>query len=66
MKEEFRVQPHTYLPDKQMVECWRDGKFVAGIYSDKDGIRVVSKYFDGSYVESAAVPPVVIIKLKVE
>jgi hypothetical protein len=27
-----------------MVECWRDGVFVAGIYPHKDGIRVISKY----------------------
>jgi len=27
-----------------MVECWRDGVFVAAIYPHQDGIRIVSKY----------------------
>lgn len=30
--EEFKIKPHNELPDKEMVEYWRDGKFVAGIY----------------------------------
>jgi len=32
------------LPGKQVVECWRNGKFVAGIYPHQDGIRIVSKF----------------------
>ena len=44
MSYEFRVVPHSMLPGKQAVECWRDGKFVAGIYPHQDGIRIVSKY----------------------
>jgi len=41
---EFRVKPHGLLPGSQMVEFWRDGVFVAGIYPHEDGIRIVSKY----------------------
>jgi len=41
---EFRVKPHETLPGNQMVEFWRDGVFVAGIYPHEDGIRIVSKY----------------------
>jgi len=44
MNYEFRLVPHLILPGKQAVECWRDGKFVAGIYPHQDGIRVVSKF----------------------
>ncbi|GAI95508.1 unnamed protein product [marine sediment metagenome] len=44
---EFRVKPHGTLPGNQMVEFWRDGVFVAGIYPHEDGIRIVSKYIDG-------------------
>lgn len=44
MSHEFRVVPHSILPDTQMVEYWRNGKFVAGIYADQDGLRIVSKY----------------------
>ncbi len=44
MNYEFRVVPHSMLPGKQAVECWHDGKFVAGIYPHQDGIRIVSKY----------------------
>jgi len=44
MGYEFRVVPHSMLPGKQAVECWRDGKFVAGIYPHQDGIRIVSKF----------------------
>jgi len=31
MSYEFRVVPHSVIPGEQMVECWRDGRFVAGI-----------------------------------
>lgn len=41
---EFRVCRHQLLSGQQMIECWRDGIFVAGIYPHQDGIRVVSKY----------------------
>jgi len=44
MSCEFRVVPHSRIPGSQMVECWRDGKFVAAIYHHRDGIRIVSKY----------------------
>jgi len=41
---ELRVTGHGILPGNQMVECWRDGKFVASIYPHQDGIRIVSRY----------------------
>lgn len=44
MNYEFRVKGHDFLPGKMMVEVWRDGVFVAGIYPHEDGIRIVSKY----------------------
>lgn len=44
MAYEFKVIDHHMMPGKQAVECWRDGKFVAGIYPHEDGIRVVSKF----------------------
>jgi len=59
---EFRVKPHEIQPGKQMVEFWRDGQFVAGIYPHQDGIRVVSKYLDGVEHEPDY-PPGVVLKL---
>jgi len=44
MNYEFRVVPNSILPGEQVVEYWRDGKFVAGIYPHQDGIRIVSKF----------------------
>ncbi|MBA7623089.1 hypothetical protein ES703_30481 [subsurface metagenome] len=44
MNYEFRVVPHSMLPGKQAVECWRDEVFVASIYPHQDGIRIVSKF----------------------
>ena len=61
--KEFKVKPHGILPGNQMVELWRDGKFVAGIYPHQDGIRIVSKYLAG-VSEDPSFPPAAIIKLK--
>ena len=44
MSFEFKLARHSILPGKQVVECWRDGKLVAGIYPHQDGIRIVSKF----------------------
>ena len=64
MSYEFRVVPHLELPGKQMVECWRDGEFVAGIYPHEDGIRIVSKHMTGVSGEGVNIwPPAAIIKL---
>jgi len=69
MSYEFRVAPHSILPDSQMVECWRDGVFVAGIYPHQDGIRIVSKYMTDVEKETELVMargswlPAVVIKL---
>jgi hypothetical protein len=62
-KEEFRVRPHGRLPGKQMVEYWRSGEFIAGVYPHEDGIRVVSKFLVGVEPQPAF-PPAVVIKLK--
>ena len=51
MSYEFRVVPHVMLHGKQAVECWRDGKFVAGIYPHQDGIRIVSKFMTDVFKE---------------
>ena len=59
---EFRVKPHGILPGNQMVELFRDGVFVAGIYPHEDGIRIVSKYMDGVKHEPGS-PPAVVLQL---
>ncbi|GAI78352.1 unnamed protein product, partial [marine sediment metagenome] len=59
---EFRVKPHEILPGNQMVEFFRDGVFVAGIYPHEDGIRIVSKYMDGVEKEPGY-PPAVVVQL---
>ena len=60
---EFRIGTHTET-GKPMVEAWKNGKFVAGIYSHDDGIRIVSKYLDGVEQE-VNYPPGVILKLSI-
>ena len=62
MKHEFKVKPHHYLPDEEMVEYWRDGKLFAGIYSDADGVRVVSKYMVGPK-SAPGWPPAILVEL---
>lgn len=57
----FRLSTHT-LTSKPMVEVWRDDIFVASIYGHEEGVRLVSKYFDGVEVEHDY-PPGVILKL---
>jgi len=70
--ERFTVCPHDLLPGKQMVEYWRDGKFVAAIYPHQDGIRVVSKYMTGASMEEEPSMqkgqwlPAAVIKLEVK
>jgi hypothetical protein len=63
MTEEFKIKPHSSLPGKTMLEYWRGGKFVAGIYPHQDGIRIVSKYMTGCKVDETF-PQSAIIKLK--
>ncbi len=65
MHEEFKVCPHGQLPDKEMVEYWQDGVFIAGIYPHEDGIRVVSKYMK-DVSKDPTFPPAAVIKLEVK
>ncbi len=62
MAEEFKVKPHKSSLGKEMIEYWRDGKFVAGIYPHQDGIRVVSKYMVGTKPEGGF-PAAVVVEL---
>ncbi len=62
MPNEFKVKPHLELPDSEMVEYWRDGVFVAGIYPHEDGIRVVSKYLVRT-LPQGGLPSSVVIEL---
>lgn len=52
---EFKVVPHGILPGQPMIEVWRDGVFVAGIYPHQDGIRIVSKYMTDVFKEEEPV-----------
>lgn len=45
-----------------MVEVWRDGEFVAAIYSHDNGVRIVSKYLDSGCHEPE-VPMSLIVNL---
>ena len=61
---EFSVKPHGILPGNQMAEFWRNGVYMAGIYPHEDGLRIVSKYFDGVEVEKEqGSPPSVVMHL---
>lgn len=58
----FRVKPHQGLTGYEMIELWRDGELVAGIYPQDDGILVVSKYM--THVEhEKGEPPSALIHL---
>lgn len=59
---EFKVRPHGILPGSQMVEVWRNGVFVAGVFPHEDGIRVLSKYMTRTVTEDG-LPPAVVIYL---
>ena len=61
-EESFRLCPHAQLPGKMMVEYWRNGTFIAGIYPHEDGIRIVSKYLDGVSMDPNY-PPAAVVKL---
>ena len=70
MREKFRVVPNGVISDKEMIEYWRDGKFIAGIYTHEDGIRIVSKYMTGVSMEAppaagTRLPPAAIVELEV-
>lgn len=58
---EFQVVTHA-VTREPMVEFWKDGKIIAGIYGHEDGMRIVSKYMDGVEHE-LGYPPGVVIKL---
>ena len=60
MNNKFKVKPHETMPGNQMVEFWRDGVFMAGIYPHEDGIRIVSKFMDGVNQEPGYPPSVVV------
>ena len=40
----FKISPHLVLPEREKIECWRDGVLVAGIFPQQDGISIVSEY----------------------
>jgi hypothetical protein len=44
MAIELKVKQYGILSSGQVIECWRDGVFLAAIYPHQDGIQVVSKY----------------------
>ena len=58
---EFRLSTHS-IRDEPMVEVWRDDTFVASIYGHEEGVRLVSKYFDGVAYDPGF-PCAVVIKL---
>jgi len=61
MKMHFRSEIHTET-GKQMVEVWRDGQFIAGIYAHEEGMRIVSEHLDGVKHDSGS-PPALVVKL---
>ena len=63
MDGNFILRPHLQIPGKNMVEYWRDGKFVASSYFHGDGIRIVSKFITGAG-EDPVYPQAVIVKLE--
>ncbi|MBA7468393.1 hypothetical protein ES707_03641 [subsurface metagenome] len=65
MSYTFRIFHHLTSPGVQMIECWRDEKFVAGIYPHQDGLRIVSKFMTEVSKDPTVVGvPSAVIKLK--
>ncbi len=60
---QFRVVPHSIVPGAPVVECWRDGQFVATVYGHEDGLRIVSKYMS-LVVKEDETPPAAVVHLK--
>lgn len=57
MKTELRLQPHTVLPVKYVVEIWYDGKLIGTVTgADGPGVRIVSKHFCEPIARSLAGP----------
>ena len=61
-KIKFRLSTHS-ITGEPMVEVWRDDTFVASIYGHKEGVRLVSKYFDGVVYDPGSPPAAIVIKL---
>ncbi len=57
----FRLSTHS-TTGEPMVEVWRDDTLVASIYGHEEGVRLVSKYFDGVVYDPGS-PSAVVIKL---
>ena len=58
----FRLSTHS-ISGEPMVEVWRDDTFVASIYGHEEGVRLVSKYFDGVAYDPGCPPVAIVIKL---
>lgn len=56
---QFRVVPHSIVPGALVVECWRDGQFVAAVYEHEGGLRIVSKYM-GLVVKEDGLPSAIV------
>ena len=60
----FRVQEHTVLPGKQVVEIFDGDRFVGAIYPHAQGIHIVSKYMEEDQIEfTGKAPRELLIKL---
>jgi len=59
----FRLSTQS-ITDEPMVEVLRDDTILASIYGHEEGVRLVSKYFDGVRTTyDPGSPPAVVIKL---
>lgn len=43
----FKIAHHWTLPDVEIVEIWKDGRFVAALYPSESGCRLVSSHLAG-------------------
>jgi len=57
----FQLSTHG-TTGEPMVEVWRGDTFVASIYGHEEGVRLVSKHFDGVAYDPDF-PPAVVIRL---
>lgn len=59
----FHVVEHQARPGTWIVECWRDGEFVATVCPHEDGLHIVSKYLT-AVTKLFGPPPSAVIKLR--
>lgn len=58
----FKIEQHDQRPGEEVVEIFKDDSLVAVLYSNSDGINIVSKYLK-ECIPDYSFPQSVLLKL---